>query len=228
MRQIITLLFLMTSISTFGQGFEFDYNKDFKKILKQTKKSSSDINYVKLLSRFQNNDTTLSDFEVLSLLIGFTDNEYFKPYRYLKDERKIYSLNGKKKYKEALAMCDSFLVFVPLSQKALIEKSYAFHKLEQPDSAQYYMWQFRRIMNAMEASGDGLTPETAIFSLGPTDGQNYIKKHLASRIGVMGSGTDKYGNFVDILEAKSKDEDEGKKQNMYFHIEHATATMFSD
>jgi len=45
----------------------------------------------------------------------------------------------------------------------------------------------------------------------------------------MGSGSDKNGNFVDILEMKWTD-DSGEQQtrNLYFQIQHATNTMFGD
>lgn len=230
MKQILTLLFLTVSLTTYGQEFEFDYHKDYEKILSQTNDTSSNLNYYKLLKRFKDNDTILTDFEVLALLIGFTDNEHFKPYSYLTTEREIYSLNGDGKYEKALAMCDSFLVRVPVSQQALIEKSYSYHKLGQADSAQYYMWKFSRIMDAMAQSGDGFTPETAFFSLGPADGQNFIRKYLSSTIGTMGSGRDKHGNFVDILEVTWKDKESGEQQSksLYFQIEHASKTMFGD
>ena len=230
MRQILSVLFLTASLTAFGQEFEFDYHKDYEKILSQTNDTSSNLSYNKLLQRFEDNDTTLTDFEVLALLIGFTDNEHFKPYSYLTTEREIYSLNGNGKYEKALLMCDSFLVKVPVSQQALIEKSYSYHKLGQADSAQYYMWKFSRIMEAMAQSGDGFKPETAFFSLGPADGQNFIKKYLSSSIGTMGSGRDKHGNFVDILEVIWEDEESGEQQSksLYFQIEHASKTMFGD
>ena len=230
MKQVLILIILTASLNSFGQEFEFDYHKDYKKVLAQTNDTSSHLTYSKLLKRFQKNDTTLTDFEVLALLIGFTDNEHYKPYSYLTTEREIYSLNGKGKYEKALSLCDSFLVNVPVSQQALIEKSYSYHKLGQPDSAQYYMWQFRRIMKAMAQSGDGLTPETAFFSLGPADGQNFIIKYLSGDIGSMGSGRDKYGNSVDILETSWKDKESGEQKNrvLYFQIEHASKTMFED
>lgn len=230
MRQILPLLILLASFTAFGQEFEFDYHSNYDKILKQTNDSKNNLHYDKLLKRFQNNDTTLTDFEVLALLIGFTDDEHFKPYSYLSIERDIYSLNGGGKFEEALAKCDSFLMHVPLSQQAIIEKSYACHKLGQADSARHYMTQFGRIMDAMARSGDGLTAETAYFSLGPVDGQNFIQKYTASGIGTMGSGSDKHGNFVDILEATWEDEESGEKKSrmLYFQIQHATSTMFGD
>ena len=230
MRHAITLLILLLSSITFGQKFMFDYQKDYKKILEQTKDKKSTLQYDKLLNRFQNYDTTLTDFEVLALLIGYTANENFKPYNYLFTEREIYSLNGKDKYQEAISLCDSFLVHVPLSQQAIIEKSYAYRKLEQADSAEFYLWQFKRIMEAMRQSGDGYTPETAFFSLGPADGQNFLRIYASFGIGTMGSGRDKNGNFVDILEALWEDEETGERMNkkFYFQIQHASQTILDE
>lgn len=225
MRKIIGLLLLTTIRQiTFGQT-TFDYKSDFKKVLGQTKDPNNSLSYDKLLNRFGINDTTLTDFEVLALLIGFTDKPYYKPYDDLSTEREIYQLNGEKKYKEGLELGQKFIKTHPLSVKALFEISYSFHKLKQEDSAEYYLYKGRRIFKAMYFSGNGKTIEEPIFALGPADGQDYIYKFVGARIGVMGSGNDKNENFIDILEAKFED---GNKINFYFIIEHATNKMFSE
>ena len=83
-------------------------------------------------------------------------------------------------------------------------------------------------MHAMYNSGEGTSPDSAFFSLGPADGQNFIRKLLQSSIGVMGSGRDSHGNFVDILEMVWEDNETGEKRSrtLYFQIQHATSTMF--
>lgn len=230
MKHIIAACCLIVSLSAFGQDFDFDYQRDFQKILTQSNDSTSERYYNTLLQRYNDQDETLDEADILSLLIGFTDNKHFKPYSYLPTEREIYKLNDEGKFVESIALCDSFLAVVPVSQQALIEKSYAFYKLGNADSSGVYMWRFRKIMEAMAASGDGLTPETAIFALGPADGQNFIRKYLSSGIGMMGSGQDENGNFLDILDRVWEDEESGEKKNqtLYFQIEHATKTMFGD
>lgn len=201
----------------------FSYKDDFKKVLVKTKDQNDKLYYNKLLKRFSANDTTLKDFEVLALLIGFTDKPEYEPYSDLTTEREIYKLNGEKKYEEGLTKANEFLKTHPFSVKALFEKSYSFHKLEKKDSAQYYLYQGKRIFKAMYFSGDGKTTETPTFALGPADGQDYIRKFVGEKIGVMGSGTDKNGNFLDILEVKFED---GQIMNLYFIIQHATDKMF--
>jgi len=221
--KIFGLLFLLTAGHvTFSQG-TFNYKDDFKKVLLKTKDINDSLSYDKLLKQFNSNDTSLTDFEVLALLIGYTDKPEYKPYRDLDIEREIYKLNGDKKYKAGLELGKKFIKTHPLSVKTLFEISFSFHKLNKEDSAQYYIYQGQRIFKAMYFSGDGKSKETATFALGPADGQDYILKFVGADIGTMGSGRDKDGNFLDILEAKFED---GNKMNLYFIIQHATRKMF--
>lgn len=222
MKKLFTLILVITTLVSFGQT-NFNYKEDFKKVLAKTQDPNDDLSYDKLLKRFTANDTTLTDYEVLALLIGFTGKPEYRPYWDLDMERKIYSLNDGKKYQEGLDSANKFLKTHPLSVKVLFEKSYSFHKLEQKDSADYYLYQGRRIFKAMYFSGDGKTSENPTFALGPADGQDYIIKFAGAKIGMMGSGRDKSGNFLDILEARF---DDGQSMKLYFIIQHAAAKMF--
>ena len=78
MKPILTFLCLCFASLTFGQKLEFDYHKDFGRILEESRDEKSDLNYDKLLKRFNRCDTTLTDFETLALLIGFTANKHFQ------------------------------------------------------------------------------------------------------------------------------------------------------
>ena len=219
------LLLLATGQIAIGQT-TFNYKDDFKKVIAKTKDTNDNLSYDKLLKRFSVNDTTLTDFEVLALLIGFTDKPDFKPYADLSIERKIYDINGDGKFKEALDSANIFLQTHPFSVKVLFEKGYSFHKLGQEDSASFYTDKGQRIFQAMHFSGNGTTPETPTFALGPADGQDYIRKYVRAKIGTMGSGRDKNGNFLDILEVVPKDG--SASYSLYFIIQHATDKMFSE
>lgn len=232
MRIILTLstLLLLWGGQIAHSQTTFNYKNDFKKLLAQTKSKKSKLSYERLLNRFQSNDQTLTNFEVLVLLIGFTGQPEYKPYIDLSTENEIYQLNDKGKYQESLEKANLFLAKHPLNVKTLIEKSYSFYKLGNKDSAQYYMNQGNRIFEAMSFSGTGKEPGAPIFALGPADGQDYIIKYLGSKIGGagignMGSGSDKDGNFLDILEVVPKDGT--KAYHLYFIIQHATDKMFS-
>jgi hypothetical protein len=222
MKNFLILILMSITAAVLGQE-SFNYQKDFKPILTKTKDAKDELYYNRLLNRFEHDDTTMTNYEVLALLIGFTDKHEYKPYADLSTERNIYSLNGEKKYKEALDEVNTFLKTHPVSLKAIFEKAYSFYKLNQIDSSNFYSYQGRQIINAMAFSGDGITPETPMFALGPADGQDYIHRVLRGDIGTMGDGRDKNGNFLDILEAKTPD---GKDVTYYFIIQHAAAKMF--
>lgn len=217
-------LFLLLIIGqiAFGQA-KFNYSTDFKTVLSKTKDPNDILSYNKLLKRFTANDTTMTDYEVLALLIGFTNKPEFKPYDDLDIEREIYNLNGEKKYKEALEKGLKFIKTHPLSVKTLFEIAYSYHKLNNKEQEKIYAYRGQRIFEAMYFSGNGKTKETPTFSLGPADGQDYIYKFVGADIGTMGSGEDKNGNFLDILDAKFED---GTVVKLYFIIQHATDKMF--
>jgi hypothetical protein len=223
MKRLLTIILLTSTLTVFGQT-TFSYKDDFKKVLAKTKDANDNLSYDKLLKRFAVNDTTLTDFEVLVLLIGFTDNPEYKPYEDLATEREIYGMNGEGKFKEGLENANRFLKTHPFSVKVLFEKAYSFHKLGQEDSAAFYAYKGQRIFSAMRFSGNGKTKETPTFALGPADGQDYIHKFVGADIGIMGSNKDANGNFLDILEAKFGD---GTSVTLYFIIQHATGKMFS-
>jgi len=222
-KTIILIILIATGQIAFGQS-AFNYRNDFKNILAKTKDKSDNLSYEKLLKRFTVNDTTLTDYDVLALLIGYTDKAEYKPYSDITTERQIYNLNGDEKYKEGLELGLKFIKTHPLNVKTLFEISYSYHKLNQKDSAKIYSNQGFRIFEAMYFSGNGKTKETPTFALGPADGQDYIYKFVNADIGTMGSGRDKNGDFLDILEAKFKD---GHTLNLFFIIQHATDKMFS-
>ena len=83
MRYFITVLSLIISMVSYGQEFKFNYQSDFSRILNRTMDQTDSLNYDKLLNRYRLNDRSLTDFEILALLIGFTNNQNFKPYSYL-------------------------------------------------------------------------------------------------------------------------------------------------
>ncbi len=221
--KILGLILMITSGQIMLGQTTFNYKEDFKKVLLKTNDPNDNLYYEKLLKRFNVNDSTMTDFEVLALLIGFTDKPEYKPYQDITTEREIYNLNGEDKFQEALDKGIKFIETHPLSVKVLFEIAYAYHKLGKGDNVKKYTYKGKRIFEAMYFSGDGTSMDTPAFALGPADGQDFIYKAVGADIGTMGSGRDKDGNFIDILEAKFEGD---KKMNLYFIIQHATDKMF--
>jgi hypothetical protein len=220
---IAWLLLLILSFAE-ARAQAFDYHRDYERMLTRTKDKTDTVYYQYLLPRFQAQDTTLTVAEMLYLMIGYTGQPGFNPYKDLETEKRVYRLNNEGKYAEAIQASDTFLQQHPLNQSVLIEKAFAFHQLKQSDSATFYKGQFSRIMAAMDWSAGGRTPEEAIFSIGPQDGNNFIDKYYHADLGRSGSTEDRNGNFCQMLEMKFRKS--GKEQSvvLYFAIQHAVNT----
>ncbi len=220
---ILTVL-ILTLAHTTSSGQNFNYHQDYKRILKRTKASGDTLSYSYLLPKFLRNDPSLTVFQMLCVMIGYTGQPGFSPYKDLATEQAIYKLNNTEKYKEAIAVCDTFLSIHPLNQQAIIEKAYAFHKLNIKDSAAFYKKQFANIMAAMDWSADGKTPDHAMFAIGPDDGKNFIDKYYHADIGRSEEIKDSNGATCSMMEMKFKKD--GKEQSLvfYFMIQHAIGT----
>lgn len=206
----------------FVQGQNFDYHNDFDDLLQKSKDTASEYYFPKLLERFNRCDSTLTNRDMIALQIGFTANKNYKPYKHITTERNISALIGDEKYAEAIDSCNKFLETNPVDFTALIEKSFAYLKLDKSDAA-FHKEKVMKIIRSIFWSGDG-TIEHPYFVLSPIDGQLLIRYVLGGTIGTMGSGREAHGYFVDILEM----ENDGVTETKYFVIEHATAKMFEE
>jgi hypothetical protein len=217
------LILILTLLVNFLLGQDsFNYKKDFKKILEKSKNSADSLAYDKLLDKFINTPKQMTSYQTLALMIGYTSKPEFKPYSDIFKENDIFSLNEAKLFEKVISISRQFLAAHPVNQKTLIELAYAYYKLGNRDSSVYYSNRFNKIMDAMGYSGQGTSPETAMFSLTPVDGQNYVNKRLLKKTGTMGSEVYD-GDFLDKVEAV--DEKTGTKTMMYFNIQHATFEM---
>ena len=194
----------------------FDYNRDFKYYLSESTIKGSRYNYETLLARFQAEDTTLKNNEILALMIGFTANPDYKAYTNVAIENEIFKLIREKEFKQAKKKCEEFLSTNPLNFTALIEHGFAMMKLEN-DRTYYPSVKANMVIDAVFWSGNG-TYYHPYFVLSPIDGQTMISYFIDGNIGSMGSGYDMYGNFLDILHLEREGE---KPYPLYFIIEHA-------
>lgn len=226
MKQTIILIFLFCGFATLGQT-SFSYQRDFKQILFKTKDSNDNLFYNKLLKRFECKDTTLTDFEVLALLIGFTDKPEYNPYNDLLVEREIQLMNNDRKYTEALDKSNTYLKTHPVSRKVLYEKSYALSKLGKYDSSSFYSYQSNRIIKAMSFSGDGKTIYTPILILNTDDPQDYITLAVGAYMVTMRLEMDKEGNYIYVQKIVYRQQEE-RPIDLHFVITHAANKKFGE
>ncbi len=211
-------LFILSSI----QAQEFNYGKHFDTVLARTSDPNDSLYHVKLEKRFHENDSSLSDFEVLAILIHFTADDHYAPYSILSAEEKIGQYIKRFQFQKAINLGDSVLLIHPYNQSVLLNMAYSYYKLENQEKGDYYRYQFNRIMDAMASSGKG-TAEEPIFSLGSKDSENFIYEKLSKEIMTIGSGLDSSGNFIDIMEITDYQKD---TIVIHFQIQHVIDRMY--
>ena len=230
MRFIFISFLLLTGLTAFEQTqpafapVAFSYQRDFKTILEKTRDKTSDLYYQKLLIRFLDNDSSLTRAETLALMIGFTEDRHYKPYKDMGKEQEIYDLNESGDYETALTESKTYLQTHPLSLRINKERSYSYHQLRKEDSAKYFMDLNDRLMSAMIYSGKGKTPETGIFSLGLIDGENFITS-VGMTAAHKTTTSAKSKVLMYIVDALS---DEGTHTDYYFILQHARDKMDED
>lgn len=221
-----TLIFLwMGKPQAMSQTFYFDYTRDFDSLRTRTQDPKDALYYPSQLERFQGLDTTITDFEVICLLIGFTADPEFHPYKDLIMGAWLNRLNEGGQYAEVLEKGLKILQTHPLDVSVLREVSFAYRKLGEVDKADEYAFMAAKILSAMASSGSGRNAEDAIFALNPYDGRVFIIHYLHGEVGEEQYVKDRNQNFIDKLEYLPRApalEDSGK---VYFILEHCQVDL---
>lgn len=219
MKSLYTLIICIISFSVNAQA-TFNYKKDFKKIQIKSQKGFDDFYYEKLFKRYNRNDSTLSNQEMLALLIGYTARPEFKPYENVfksKDNKPADNLNVRDEINKALTINKSN----PFELENILKLGYLYMTNSQEDSAKYYVFRAKKIFKAMRFSGDGKTKETPMFSLGPYDGKYFVESFLGKNVFLRGSTYDSSNQLLEIVKTDSTE-----AGNFYFIIDHARQISF--
>lgn len=131
-----------------------DYSKitDFENLAKQTTDEKSPFFYKDLLAKF-NADNELTDEQVYMLLIGFAQQDAYKPYSQEADQ--VYELNSQEKFDDAISKAIELLKTNPLLPSLYKELIFAYRKKGNEPLADNYQKKLQRILNAMLYTGDG-------------------------------------------------------------------------
>jgi tetratricopeptide (TPR) repeat protein len=131
-----------------------NYSKiiDFEALAKQTRDKKSPFYYDKLMALFRS-DLKLTDEQVYMLLIGFAQQEQYKPYT--QEARLVYDLNSEEHFDAAIAKANELLKVNPLLPSLYRELVYAYRKKGDTAQANYYLAKMQSILNAMLYTGDG-------------------------------------------------------------------------
>jgi tetratricopeptide (TPR) repeat protein len=139
---------------TTGHPKATDYSKvtDFENLVEQTKNVKSEFYFNNLLDKF-NADSNLTDEQVYMLLIGFTQQDEYRPYTQEPDE--VYKLNNVGNFDEAINKAKELLKDNPLMPSLYKELIYAYRKKGNQTLADISLKKMQSILNAMLYTGDG-------------------------------------------------------------------------
>lgn len=234
MRVYFLLCLLIFSSTTYAQvasttppaqtGPPFIYHRDYKVILEKALDRGSELYYHKLIIRFLNNDSSLTNAETLALLIGFTENPQYKPVELMEKELEIYDQSKANEFQEVVNLARPYLQKNPVSMLALREIAIAYNRLGNKDSSRYFASLNDKIMEAMIYSSKGKKPLEPIFALGLADGE-YFVQNVGFYMDKKNTDWNKQGDFMEIIDTYN---DQDVKTTFYFAIQHAKLKLEDD
>ncbi|HMG82435.1 MAG TPA: DUF4919 domain-containing protein [Ferruginibacter sp.] len=163
-KQFIILLLLACFMSSYSYAQRKIEKPDFKKIEKKVNKKKSDKYYPILFSRYQNNDTTLTDEEYNLLFYGAPSQQGYNPYggsTYSDSTGKLINkpLLTLADYDSAIYYENIALVINPFSLRDLNILAYAYSKNGNDSMAQLINFKKEKIIKTILTTGDGKTQE---------------------------------------------------------------------
>ncbi len=177
MKRVLFLLVFSALLQASGQH---NFQKvDREAIRLSVTDSSSAGYYPRLLSRFNDFDTTLTLNDYRLLYYGFVFQPGYSAYGDIRT-KEIQESIGAKKYMEASLTIDSVLAKVPISLRANYQKAVALYLMDSL-SMPYpeYILRYNKLVGAILSSGDGLTCETAFKTIFVADEYEIIYRHFA-------------------------------------------------
>lgn len=217
MKNLIFIIFFL-NVSAVNAQSSFKYTRDFNSILVESRKPNSKLAYESLWQKYSQNINTLSNREMLSMMIGFTDKPNYKPYAYYEMQN---SLENKSKIalKSVYIDASNFADELPFSLSLLNQLLFCSKKLDMPEDAARYSSIITKVSDAMRYSGDGSSADKAIFILEPSDA-NYFLSELTSKGYTVGGKTNiEIGGYKEVYDYQKQEN--GAVFKIYFNLQHA-------
>ncbi len=207
MKLMVFVLFTFTN-TLFGQKIS---NIDFDQIKQNIEDSSTIYFYPKLIQRFHQLDTTLTENDFRHLYYGSVFLENYNPYSRDKNEEKFNSLYNDEKYKKAIEFGENSLKEIPVNLNVLFRLMVCYHVTGDKITAKKYGRLYYGLLNEIYESGDGKSIITAYVVIKINDEYQILKDlKLQSRGQALLSGP------TDRLSIDTEDQKEISE--LYFNI----------
>lgn len=135
-----------------NSDMSFEELTDYGTLFEKTRKGKFD--YAKLVGRLRNTPKSLSPKEAFFLLLGQTQQEFYKPYNY-DDEQKMQALTKEDKIDEALAFGEDLVRKEATNILVLRELLYCYRVKEDDEKIKRTEVQLQKLFGGMLYSGDG-------------------------------------------------------------------------
>lgn len=171
--------------------------------------SMGQYSYDILLNRFQSQDTTLSIHDLQAVYYGSAF--YGHPFSRL-DMRRLNAIYDAKGNDGVIIYVDSVLSVSPVNLGALRMRFITAYNADDSITTRKYLWQYDRLMDAVYATGDALTEETALHVVCVNDEytiMNYVMQVELETQTLTTSMCDK----MDIVTKK------GTKMSVFFDVQ---------
>jgi hypothetical protein len=210
--KLISLLLLVPSLC-FGQD---TFRKVNLKEIEKTLSSKTEYNYPKLMERYIDKDTTLTEDEFFYLYYGQAIQEKYSPYGRGDDKKLKEILNKKgdhseKELEKIISLSEKILKKFPFDLDYWLYITYANKMLNKESERQKGIFMYQGILKTIYSTGDGKSQETAFWVIN-VDNEYTMLRWLDLKFGGQQSLT---AQRCDRLTVKKNDQD---LDAMYFNV----------
>lgn len=178
--------------------------------------SSGQYYYPKLLKRFLDADTTLTDEELVLLEYGYTLQPSYAPYAQSMVEDSLYDDIKKQEYQKALQRGAGYLRTNPVSLRGNLAMAFLFKQLDNPAKREAYVTHAVQIVRAILSSGSGTSVDSAFIVINVQD-EYTVLNILGYSVTMQSLVSDSTGRPYDMMKTVA-DNDTTEKRVFYFDV----------
>ena len=213
MKKIVFVMVVFVQCVAFNIQAQSNGRFNLKGLEMLTQDSSSNYFYPTLLDRFMKNDTTMSNDDMILLLVGYTQTKEYLPADQVVIEDSLSKLNKAGQYTSAALTAANYLALNPVSLSANLDMAFAQKNGKNEKLYNKYTYRALRIIQATLSTGTGNSMEDAIYVLSPKD--IYLMLPLQNLTPVKVTDI-KFKNYL-LKEVKVRDA-KNKVKTLYFNI----------
>ena len=215
MRFLFFILFFLLVPPIHSQKDTFK-KPNYKRIKRNVKKKSSDLNYVVLYKKFTSLHSKMTLEEKRHLYYGFVFQKKYNPFGFSKyhDSLRLYTRKKdlKKNIPKMLVFSEHILSKNPFNIEVLTYKAYLLRKNNDMEAYKITKKQIRIIYDAIKSSGDGLSKKSA-FHVIFRNHKSDLLKHKNLKFNGTRKTIDKYR-----VEYLNVEQNKNKIRGLYFNV----------